>query len=171
MKAKDPNPEHSIATCRKLGFEDSGVLSQRDTYFHAAEGRLKLREEAGQEAQLIAYARPNETPWRESRYFLVDVGDADGIRAALADTVGVWVEVSKKRRLFRGEKLQVHLDEVSGLGSFIEFELFLSGRSDMDDGLLRLQNLRRAFAIADRDLVAGSYSDLIVEAFPPNQVN
>jgi hypothetical protein len=34
--------------------EDRGALQQRDTYFHAVQGRLKLREEGGGPAELIS---------------------------------------------------------------------------------------------------------------------
>ena len=48
-----------------------GVLSQRDTYFHARHGRLKIREEEGAPAQLIAYQRADLAGQRESHYRLL----------------------------------------------------------------------------------------------------
>src|ERR687887_292601 len=57
LKARDPDPERSLARARALGAEDRGELRQRDTYFDAPSGRLKLREQEPGGAELIAYER------------------------------------------------------------------------------------------------------------------
>jgi hypothetical protein len=79
-----------------LGAESGGVLSQRDTYFNAVNGRLKLREMEG-EAQLIAYERSDDVGHRTSSYRIVEVEDAGGLRDALADGLGIQAIVAKKR--------------------------------------------------------------------------
>lgn len=164
LKARDPDPARSAVACAELGAREEGVLEQTDTYFEVAAGRLKLREEAGRGAELIAYQRPDESQWRESRYRIVPVADPASLQAALASTLGVKVVVAKRRRLFRLESAQIHLDEVRGLGDFIEFELYAEPGSDLRAERRRLASLREAFEIADRDLVAGSYSDLALLA-------
>ena len=58
LKARDPNPERSLATARELGASDEGVLRQRDTYFRAHTGRLKLREQQPGGAVLIQLRPP-----------------------------------------------------------------------------------------------------------------
>lgn len=59
-------------------------MRQDDTYFNVPQGRLKLRREAGAAAHLIAYERPDLRGQKESRYRIVEVGDASGIEEALA---------------------------------------------------------------------------------------
>jgi predicted adenylyl cyclase CyaB len=162
LKARDRDRGSSLHTCRALGLEDAGLLEQRDTYFAVIQGRLKMREEPGVTAQLIAYSRPDLPQWRESRYRIIEVGDASGLKAALAATVGITVEVRKHRRLFRDEGTRIHLDEVEGLGHFIEFELAADHESDLTDERRRLEFLRERFDINERDLVAVSYSDLML---------
>ena len=44
LKARDPNPEATASWCLNLGAVSSGTLHQRDVYFAARHGRLKLRE-------------------------------------------------------------------------------------------------------------------------------
>ena len=61
---------------------------------------MKLREEEGAEAHLIAYERSDRPGQRESRYRLVPVEKADELKAALASTLGIEVVVAKERRLF-----------------------------------------------------------------------
>lgn len=53
LKAWDRDPARSLEVCESLAAEDKGTLIQRDTYFDARRGRLKLREEPGA-ATLIA---------------------------------------------------------------------------------------------------------------------
>lgn len=161
LKARDPDPVRSISTCLTLQARDEGFKEQRDTYFEVRRGRLKLREAVGVAAELIAYKRPDDPRWRESRYRILEVTDAAEMKAALSDTLGVKAVVAKRRHLFRLDGVAIHLDEVEGVGSFIEFELAASLTSDLAPQHLKLESLRSAFEILDRDLVAGSYSDLV----------
>src|ERR1700761_7861128 len=91
LKAWDRDPARSTRACEALGAEDQGVLRQRDTYFVVVTGRLKLREQDGEEAQLIAYERPDRPGERTSSYRIVEIGDAEGLRDALAAALGVRV--------------------------------------------------------------------------------
>ena len=122
LKARDPDPEATLARALRAGATDHGVIRQRDTYFAVPQGRLKLREEEPGGARLISYRRPDAADERVSDYRLVPVPDPDGLRAALAETCGVRVEVVKRRRLLLWERVRIHLDEVEGLGSFLELE-------------------------------------------------
>ena len=61
IKAVDPDPHATLEAALGFGAEDQGFLHQRDTYFHAVTGRLKLREAPPRPAELIAYARADRT--------------------------------------------------------------------------------------------------------------
>jgi adenylate cyclase, class 2 len=149
-----------------LGAEDKGTLRQRDTYFEVSRGRLKLREEAGVAAQLIAYERADLPGEKESRYRLVEVGEAAEMREALGAVLGISVVVSKVRRLFLFDGVRIHLDRVDELGDFIEFEGVVADGDDSEVFAGRLADLRQAFRIRDEDLLGGSYSDLLLAAGP-----
>lgn len=165
LKARDAHPERSLATCGTLGAKAEGILVQRDTYFHAREGRLKLREEQGATAQLIAYERADLPGRRTSHYRLVDVGEPAELKAALAATLGIEVVVAKERRLFLWDgNVRIHLDAVEGLGNFIEFEAVASEDSDLEREVAQVAQLREALAIDDADLIGGSYCDLMLSA-------
>lgn len=153
-----------MAVCRSLGAEDQGLLEQKDTYFRAARGRLKLREENGATAHLISYERPDRTDRRESRYRIVPTERADELKAALGDALGVEVVVAKARRLFLWRGVRIHLDRVEGLGDFIEFEAVIGEGLDPGSAARRVEELRRAFAIGDDRLVGAGYSDLAMAA-------
>jgi predicted adenylyl cyclase CyaB len=160
LKARNLDPDRSREVCRGLGAEDRGILAQRDTYFHVPSGRLKLREESGAPAHLIAYSRPDVERERESRYRIVAVGDPDEMKQALAETLGIEVVVEKRRHLFLWQNVRIHLDDVEGLGNFIEFEAVAPPDSDLSKEHKQVQVLREAFGIEESHLIAESYCDL-----------
>ncbi|MGH2841567.1 MAG: hypothetical protein ACRDKY_12165 [Solirubrobacteraceae bacterium] len=82
VKAIDPDPPSTLEAALALGADDRGVLRQRDTYFHAVQGQLKLREAPPQQAELISYARTVMAGPRVSHYAaLIDaLRDALGVR-------------------------------------------------------------------------------------------
>jgi homotetrameric cytidine deaminase len=160
LKALDPDPQRSLATCRELGAEDRGVLHQRDTYFRARSGRLKLREEDGAGAVLIQYDRPDAAAARESRYRLTRVEDPDELRASLDSALGTLVVVDKERHLLVWEGVRIHLDDVAGLGSFVELEGVAPPGSDLEPEREKVAHLQRALGIDE--ILTDSYSDRLL---------
>ena len=168
LKARDHDPEATLERCRGLGAEDGGLLHQRDTYFTARHGRLKLRDEGSDGAALIAYGRPDRFEPTESTYVLAPVAETGAMTEALEYTLGPpLVVVSKRRHLFTWEGVRIHLDEVEDLGRFVEFEAVLdSGAGDEAIAAAheKVERLRSELKIADSDLVAGGYLDLLLDS-------
>ncbi len=164
LKARDADPERSLATCEALKAEDGGILLQEDTYFNVPDGRLKLRRERDVPAQLIAYERPDLTGQSESRYRIVEIGEPSELKAALADVLGITTVVKKTRHLFLFDGVRIHLDRVDGLGSFIEFEGVAAAEGDRGRLEVLLNDLRRRFDVEDDVLLAESYCDLALAA-------
>jgi predicted adenylyl cyclase CyaB len=158
LKARDPDPERSLARCRELGAVDHGTLWQRDTYFPVRSGRLKLREERPGAAALIHYDRTDQPGQRESRYRLVRVLDVDEARLALTDALGVSVTIVKQRRLFVWNNVRIHLDDVERLGRFIELEAVAPASSDLDNERELVALLRDRLSIVDESLVPTGYA-------------
>lgn len=166
LKAFDRDRERSLAVCETLGAEAQGALVQRDTYFHVPNGRLKLRQEEHGKPHLIAYERPDQAGPRESRYRLVDVDHVEELIAALSSTLGIKVVVAKVRRLFLWKNVRIHLDEVDDLGSFLELEAVASPESTLAQDEAHVATMRRAFGLADSDLIGVSYCDLALARTP-----
>jgi homotetrameric cytidine deaminase len=160
LKALDPDPVRSLATCRELGAEDRGVLRQRDTYFRTRAGRLKLREEEPGGAVLIQYDRPDAADARESRYRLTRVDDPDDLRASLDAALGTLVVVEKERRLLLWDGVRIHLDTVEGLGSFVELEGVAPPDSDLEPEREKVAHLQQALGIGE--VLTDSYSDQLL---------
>jgi homotetrameric cytidine deaminase len=162
LKALDPDPARSLATCRELGADDRGVLRQRDTYFRTRSGRLKLREQDPGGAVLIQYDRPDAAEARESRYRLAEVPDPDVMRASLDAALGTLVVVDKERHLFLLDDVRIHLDTVAGLGSFVELEGVAPPDSDLSAEQDKVARLREALGIGE--ILTDSYSDRLLGA-------
>ena len=164
IKARDADPAATAARCVALGASDEGMLAQRDTYFAARAGRLKLREIEGETAELIAYRRPDATEPEASSYIRTPVPAPDDLRASLDAALGTTVVVVKRRRLFIWEHVRIHLDEVDGLGTFLELEALVgAGRNDLDGAHEKITRLRGELAIDDDALVSAGYSDLLLD--------
>ncbi|MEY2535511.1 MAG: hypothetical protein QOF29_3421 [bacterium] len=164
LKARDPDPERSLRRALALGAEDHGDLRQRDTYFAAPRGRLKLREQEPGGAELIAYERADAAQARESRYRLVPVADPAALREALGAALGTRVVVDKRRRLLLWEGVRIHLDRVEGLGDFVELEGVAPRASDLSREAALVERLRTELEIADDALVPVGYADLLAGA-------
>lgn len=168
LKARDPDPARSLERALALGAEDKGEIRQRDTYFARARGRVKLREqEAGGSPfwdELIEYSRADSVDARTSNYQRVPIADAAPLREALDAAYGTLVTVTKRRRLLLWEGVRIHLDEVEGLGSYIELEAVADADSDLSGEREKVERLREELGIEDEDLVATSYSDLLLSA-------
>ena len=162
-KARATDLEDLERRCRALDAVDHGVLHQRDTYFAGTRGRLKLREEGGGADNLIAYQRPDAEADTESRYVLARVGDPDTMREALQAALGSpLVVVLKRRHVFTLDNVRIHLDDVQGLGTFVELEgVAAPDGGDLEFTRERVEHLRGELGIAQEALVAEGYADLL----------
>jgi homotetrameric cytidine deaminase len=162
IKTRDADPGATLERALAIGASDEGVLTQRDTYFGATRGRLKLREQEPGGAQLIAYARPDSDDQRTSDYRLAEVSDPEALREALDAALGTRVVVDKRRHLLLYENVRIHLDEVEGLGAFVELEGVAPADSDLTRERELVARLREELALGEP--VAVSYSDLLLDA-------
>ena len=161
LKARDPNPEVTTARCLNLGAVSAGTLQQRDVYFRTRRGRLKLRSQADDGSELIAYRRVDAAEASESNF--VQTPTSESIVETLDFALGTTVVVSKRRHLLLWEGVRIHLDEVEKLGSFIEFETVLPDAGDAETARAKLAHLRSELHIEDDALVSGGYADLLID--------
>src|SRR5258705_2478072 len=140
-----------------------GTDDQTDTYFNVNEGRLKLRE-GYIENNLIFYNRNNQVGPKSSHFDLVKIEDARGLKEVLERSCGIKMIVRKKREIYYIDNVKFHIDEVPGLGSFIEIEAgnILANKTEAE--LLEQCNFYlKEFGTQEEDLIAESYSDLLMK--------
>jgi predicted adenylyl cyclase CyaB len=145
-----------------LGARDVGVLEQVDTFFPAPEGRVKLREFGEGGGELIAYRRPDGTEARGSDYLLYQVPEPERLREVLAFALGTRAVVRKRRRLLLWRHTRIHLDQVEGLGAFVELETVMTGQTDAE-ARAELEQVAAALGLDACELVSQAYVDLLEE--------
>jgi predicted adenylyl cyclase CyaB len=161
LKASIPSIKKAVAAAGALGASDRGVLRQTDVYFRVPRGRLKLRVINGSSAELIAYQRPDQDGGRYSSYVVLPVTDPVETKRILQRMFAVWKVVKKKRTLYLYKNSRIHLDVVSGLGTFLEFEVIV--KSGRKQARAVFDELVAAFNVKPERTFSGSYSDMVPE--------
>jgi predicted adenylyl cyclase CyaB len=137
------------------------VIPQEDTFFNTEKGRLKLRMLAPDLGYLIYYERPDRDGPKRSEYHLAKTNEPENLKTALALALGVRGVVRKTRYLYMVGQTRIHLDEVDGLGYFMELEVVMrEGQSDAE-GQAIAEDLMRRLGVREEALIEGAYMDLI----------
>lgn len=130
VKIKVPSHARLSALLKKIDAEYKGVLMQKDIYFKVKKGLLKMRAEGGIYT-LIKYLR-DEKGKRWSNYELLKL-EGKNPEKYLRDIFEIATVVEKRRKFYLYKNTRIHLDDVKGLGKFIELEtLLVSDKSDAD---------------------------------------
>ena len=141
------------------------LIDQVDTFFKVPAGRLKLRQMGPDSGELIFYQRPDEPGPKRSDYSVVPTDRPEALRETLAQALGVYGEVKKRRWLYVskafGGYTRIHFDEVKGLGQHIELEVILQEGQQPEDGERIAEEFRAALDIREDDLIDCAYLDLL----------
>lgn len=160
IKARYENTQRAEENLNALGAGLAGTFHQKDTYFNVAEGRLKLREVGEDEGHLIFYQREDLAGPKRSDYQIAKTEDPEALRDILSKIHGTWVEVEKTRQVWLWENVRIHLDDVKGLGQFVEVEA-VTEEKGIEESHQRVETLMRALEIKSDQLVEGSYGDMV----------
>jgi predicted adenylyl cyclase CyaB len=136
------------------------TIQQEDFFFACNRGRLKLRIFARDRGELIRYERSDVAHARESRYLIARTPDPQILKEILTATLGRIGVVKKTRILYLIGQTRVHIDEVQGLGDFLELEVVLRGQSEVE-GKSIVTALLSELGIAQDELIAEAYVDLL----------
>jgi len=136
------------------------TTEQIDTFFNCTSGRLKLRE-AETNSALIYYDRKDSQEPTFSDIAISFIENPDTLKTVLANSNGIRGIVKKERILYKYEQTRIHLDDVEGLGKFIELEVVLDNNQSMQDGEKIAFALMDKFNIQKSDLIDVAYIDLL----------
>jgi len=156
---------HDVETFRQrveaLSDTPAEVIEQLDTFYITPRGRLKLRVLAPDCCQLIQYSRADDLVAKTSTYDIVRSNDPAAFSRILESALPIRGVVTKLRHLYLIGSTRVHLDEVEGLGTFMELEVVLSKGQTSEYGAQIANDLMAKLGIGPEDLVSGAYIDLL----------
>jgi predicted adenylyl cyclase CyaB len=142
---------------------NSGPLHilQEDFFFNVPQGRLKLRKFDPSHGELIYYEREDTLQPKESFYLRTATAEPDALVATLRAALGLRGVVRKRRSLYLVGQTRVHLDQVEGLGDFLELEVVLQHGQSLESGVQVAYDLMQALGVSPDTLVPGAYIDLL----------
>jgi predicted adenylyl cyclase CyaB len=137
------------------------IIPQEDIFFHTSQGRLKLRFLSANQGQLIYYIRPDQEGPKRSDYHISLTSDPENLKRVLELACGVRGVVRKTRYLYLVGQTRVHLDDVEGLGQFMELEVELRDGQSEDEGQGIAEGLITRLGVKRSDLLDSAYMDLL----------
>lgn len=161
IKAKCADQEKIRKILKSKNADYKGIDHQVDTYFNCSNGRLKLRS-GNIENSLIFYKRSNQEGPKVSDIFLEKLPPQNDISNILSSAYGIQILVDKKREIYFIENVKFHLDEVVGLGTFVEIEAIdETGDLGLEKISAQCHEYMHLFEIQQDQLLSLSYSDLV----------
>ncbi len=149
----------------QYGANHIGIYHQYDIYYQVPKGRLKLRiTENESTGELIYYEREDVARAKTSFDYILKIPHPHAVKEIFEKIMKTKTVVEKIREIYQYENVQVHLDKVKSLGSFVEFECITSQnlRQQKKDHS-RLEKLGEKLDVRCNRLESLSYSDLISE--------
>jgi adenylate cyclase class IV len=122
-------------------------------------GRLKLRTIDGATSELIAYDREDKPDARASEYGRYATHDPTSLADVLERALPRTDIVEKTRHLLLLRNTRIHLDEVVGLGRFVELETVIREQSDAD-AAAEHEEVITTLELGGAERIAAGYVDL-----------
>ncbi len=138
-------------------------IYQRDVYFNVSDGRLKIRFQEGKPTQLIHYVRPDSDTPRISNYTIEELPNPLAKVAEFQKAYGILDQVEKWRELYFFRNVRIHLDNVTHLGWFIEFESVIDENTSRREAQENLEDILEYLSACLTRPVTVSYINLMLE--------
>ncbi len=161
IESKFRYADHELVLARALeaGARDEGFLHQRDQFYGVSKGRLKLRTIDGATSELLAYDREDRPEARASDYGRYATSDPTSLADVLERALPRTDVVEKTRHLLLLRHTRIHLDDVLGLGRFLELETVIIEQSD-DDAVAEHDEVITTLGLGGAQRIAVGYVDL-----------
>jgi len=164
IKARIDSVAALAARAAAIATQGPVEIAQDDTFFRCETGRLKLRAFSATEGELIFYRRADAQGPKESFYVRTPTSTPDSLRECLGLAYGRVGRVVKHRTLYLVGRTRVHLDQVEGLGHFMELEVVLGETEPVEVGVAEAHALMATLGVQPSQLVETAYVDLLAAA-------
>jgi predicted adenylyl cyclase CyaB len=147
---------------RALGADFMHARREQDLCFDFPDGVLVLRQPEGASADLLTYHRHSRGELQFVDVEVAEVRQPREVGAMLRGRFGVRVELEKTRRTFQWRRTQIQLDQVFGLGMFVELQTLAISNDDAT-AESELREVLGALGIDPHTSEVRSYADMLVE--------
>jgi len=165
LKAKVEDVEGMECALFQLTQSIGHVLREEDVYFSVPVGQMKLRTNqrwsGRDDGQLISYRQTNNCGPNLSESRITHVQGVARLRHTLALSLDELGTINKRRRIYTKNHFRASLDEVEGLGCFVDIDIHSANVESIDEMVEQAQTIQKELGIADEQLVSFSYLDLI----------
>lgn len=157
------------------GFKEISFTEERDTYFDNHQGVIRANDEALRvretkdyrtgkiQAQINFKGKKLDTSTMTREELETGVEDGEICRKILRALgyIPAAPEVVKERIMLRREPVTACLDNVHGLGEFLELEILADGESEKDIALRQIENILNSLGYQIADTVRKSYLSML----------
>lgn len=159
----------------KMGFKETAVIEERDTYFDNRQGDIRANGEAlrvretkdyltgESRAQINFKGKKLDTCTMTREELETGVEDGEICRNIL-QVIGYAPadpEVFKDRTMMQKESITACLDNVRGLGGFLELEILADSEEKKDAALRGIENILNSLGYQISDTVRMSYLSML----------
>ena len=173
------NLKETLKFLTEQGFQETAQIQEEDTYFNSVYHDVKKRDEAlrirtstdcrsGISKTQINFKGPKLDKISMSRMELeTEVSDAEVLKNILIHLDFV-ASVMKTRKYLKCGKLTACLDQVEGLGDFLELEVIAEQESEREEILSRMEDLLAILGYHMSDTVQTSYLNMLQKKLNKN---
>jgi predicted adenylyl cyclase CyaB len=135
IKAKVHDSAKLRLRAEEISRTPAQVIFQEDTFFCTLRGRMKLRVIGNDRGELIFYQRADQNGAKESDYVISVTTEPHSLKEVLTGAYGVQGVIRKRRELYLVGQTRIHIDEVEGLGEFVELEYIMQTDETSEEGM------------------------------------
>ena len=176
IKLKIKNKKQVIDSLKTIGFLEGRYVVETDTYYtsshhdFAARGEaLRIRKvenpKSGKETCLITYKGAKLDQVSMTRQELeTEVGDGETVRKILEIIGFCPVSPVEKQRLYlRKDNMTACLDEVKGLGNYLELEILTDTEEKRTEALKQIEDVLKVLGYSMKDTTRTSYLSMLMK--------
>ncbi|MFT8537247.1 class IV adenylate cyclase [Bifidobacterium aquikefiri] len=160
IKIRVSDKQRMSQLLKDVGAQYISTVDQHDYYLAMGKNKEKLRVIDNREFCLISYRRAENAGKKDSTFELTELTALEADR--ILNSRRVIKEVRKSRQLWTYLHTGIHLDEVDGMGSFLELETAICDIT-YEEGAEEFERVAAKLSIDSAKGIPASYSDMVPE--------
>lgn len=159
LKTKISDCAKTLERIKSIGATYKETMNQVDYYFQTGAEKEKIREINNKEIHLISYKRSEKKGRKDSNYTIKIISLEQ--KKSLLEQKPLLCLVDKIRQLWIYKNTRIHIDNVVGLGDFMELETVV-GNISKSQGANEFGEVVNKLGIEFNKTEPFSYSDMVL---------